>query len=97
MFLINRQTSLTVNRTPEVQLLFSSVLSPEYLKKAKDFQERHMLRKGLHYVNPRLGRQISELVDQFSDGSLKLKPEEFPFRLKKILPIDKMNRETVHR
>jgi len=56
-----------------------------------------MRRKGLHYVNPRLGRQISELVDQFSDGSLKLNPEEFPFRLKKMLPVDKMNRDTVHR
>jgi hypothetical protein len=36
-------------------------------------------------------------VDEFSAGTLKIKPEEFPFRLKKMLPIDKLDRNTVCR
>ncbi len=56
-----------------------------------------MRNKGLHYVNPRLSKQISELVDQVSNGSIRLKPDEIPYRLKKMLPIEKMRRETVCR
>jgi hypothetical protein len=56
-----------------------------------------MRNKGLHYINPNLSKRISSLVDEFSAGTLKIKPDEFPFRLKKMLPIDKLDRNTVCR
>lgn len=36
-------------------------------------------------------------MDDFASGTMKIKPEEFPFRLKKMLPIDKLDRNTVCR
>ena len=53
--------------------------------------------KGLHYINPGSSKQISNLVDEFSSGTLKISVEEFPFRLKKMLPIDKLDRNTICR
>jgi len=53
--------------------------------------------KGLHYINPNLSKQILNLVDEFASGTLKVSPEEFPFRLKKMLPVDKLDRNTICR
>ncbi len=53
--------------------------------------------KGLHYINPNLSKQILNLVDEFASGEIKISPEEFPFRLKKMLPVDKLDRNTVCR
>ena len=56
-----------------------------------------MQRKCLHYINPALNRQIQGLIDQLLDGSLMIKPDEIPYKLKEILPIEKLRKETIHR
>ena len=56
-----------------------------------------MKRKGLHYVTPALGRQIGGLIDQLSDGTQQVKPDDVPYRLGQLLPIEKLKQETIHR
>jgi len=56
-----------------------------------------MKRKGLHYINPALGKQIAALIEQFSNGSPAVSPDEIPYRLGQLLPIEKLIKETIHR
>ena len=56
-----------------------------------------MKRKCLHYINPSLNKQIRGLIDQISEGTLQVNPSEIPYKLKELLPIEKLKRETIHR
>lgn len=52
--------------------------------------------KEKRYLTPELADQIAGVVEQFADGKLNIASDGLLEKLKEMLPVEKMNRDTMH-